>query len=292
MFNTARRPPREGPRLSTRIKRWSARRRRSTRKNHTSDSEEESPMLQNEGEDCLAALKPWNFSKRGTEHRAGEYSGAKSTNHNLGKIHGTHGRPERSAEPKQRTRRSSEKTEKLGQPSGESSNASGRTLLKRRRRSESSSHAHPSTTGTTSTPHSAAIHKNHTGENTRYETPSPTIPVQVLRLLLGPGISPPSKATTQLDLRRHEPDMLASTPHLARRSRDSRPSSRPSIDYKNRSWIPFWGTPKPQAEQNKVDEASTQDNDLEPAQGEHGRSRWTGQKKGSDMRSRRRWRSG
>ncbi|KAI0382320.1 hypothetical protein F5Y04DRAFT_253495 [Hypomontagnella monticulosa] len=278
----------------TRIRWRSFRRQRSmrdnARTNRTLESEEESSMLHNEGEDFLSALKPRDFSKR---YRASQYSRAISPKNEDGmKIRGTDGNPESSTETKQHAHKGPEKTGKSLQPSGGSSSASGPTFPRRHRRSPSSSRARPSTTGTTSTPRSAGLYTDATHEGSRHETPSPLIPTQVLRLLLGPGRTPPSKAITQLDLRRHEPEMSASTLHLAPPSRDSHPSGRPSADHKNRPWVPFWGTPKQQPEQSNVGEALTQDDDREPSPREQARSRGRSQKKRIDLRSRKKWRSG
>ncbi|KAI1655981.1 hypothetical protein F4813DRAFT_381813 [Daldinia decipiens] len=155
---------------------------------------------------------------------------------------------------------------------------------KRRRKSLSSSQVRASTAGTSSTPSNVATHKYVTREEWRHQTPSPMIPTQVLRLLLGPGKSPSPKIGTQLDREDIETRTSASsTAMLGRQSREGRASGRQSMEQRNRSWIPFWVSSRPQVglpRHDNADGASRQEDLAEPSTGEQGRI------------TRRRWKSG
>ncbi|KAI1644593.1 uncharacterized protein F4817DRAFT_367366 [Daldinia loculata] len=155
---------------------------------------------------------------------------------------------------------------------------------KRRRRSISSSQVRASTAGTSSTPSNVATHKDVAREEWSHQTPSPMIPTQVLRLLLGPGKSPSPKIGTQLDREDIETRTSASsTAMLGRQSREGRTSGRQSMEQKNRAWIPFWVSSRPQvglSRRDNADGASRQEDLPEPSTGEQGRI------------TRRRWKSG
>ncbi|KAI0849198.1 hypothetical protein F5Y00DRAFT_235895 [Daldinia vernicosa] len=156
---------------------------------------------------------------------------------------------------------------------------------KRRRRSISSTQVRASTAGTNSTPSNVATHKDIAREEWRHQTPSPMIPTQVLRLLLGPGKSPSPKIGTQLDREDIETrTSVSSTAMLGRQSREGRTSGRQSTEQKNRAWIPFWVSSRPQvglSRHDNADGAARQEEDLaEPSTGEQRRI------------TRRRWKSG
>ncbi|KAI0113505.1 hypothetical protein F4814DRAFT_460570 [Daldinia grandis] len=146
---------------------------------------------------------------------------------------------------------------------------------KRRRRSISSSQVRASTAGTSSTPSNVATHKDVAREEWMHQTPSPMIPTQVLRLLLGPGKSPSPKIGTQLDQEDIETRTSASsTALLGRQSREGRTSGRQSTEQKNRAWIPFWVSSRLQVglpRHDNADEASRLEDLPEPSTGEQGK---------------------
>ncbi|KAI1473264.1 uncharacterized protein F4812DRAFT_412157 [Daldinia caldariorum] len=165
----------------------------------------------------------------------------------------------------------------------------------RRRRSISSSQAHTSTAGTSSTPGNVATHRDIIHEEWRHQTPSPIVPTQVLRSLLGSRKSPSPKTGTRPDQEDAEIRVSASMELLGQRSQDDRASGRQSIEQKNRVRVPFWGSPRSQAGLSRHDngnEASRQKNTPEPSTGDQGQNAWAGQRKVLDIVSRRRWRSG
>ncbi|OTB14651.1 hypothetical protein K445DRAFT_376957 [Daldinia sp. EC12] len=208
-------------------------------------------------------------------------------------------RQERSVDRVQKPYIGTEKTEKDGlspQTNTELAKIPGQS--RRHRRSKSSSQAHASTAGTSSTPGNVAAHKDTTREESRHQTPSPMVPTQVLRLLLGPGKSPSPKTGTQQDQEGTEIGTSASMVILGRPSRDDQASDRQSIEQKNRAWVPFWGSPRsprPQAGLSRHDdanEASRQKYIPEPNTGDQGQNVGAGQKRVLGRVSRRRWRSG
>ncbi|KAI8956879.1 hypothetical protein F5Y11DRAFT_125762 [Daldinia sp. FL1419] len=205
-------------------------------------------------------------------------------------------KPEGSANQVQKGDDETEKTEKSGlSPRTNTELTKIPRSSKRRRRSISSSQVHASTAGTNSTPGTTATPKDTGREEWRHRSPSPMIPAQVLRLLLGPGKSPSPKMGTQPDPEDTELGASVSTVMLGRQSRDGHASGRQSTEQKNRAWIPFWGSPRSQAGLSRRDNAdgeSTCGDVPEPTTENQGQNVWAGQKKGLDRISRRRWRSG
>ncbi|KAI1446490.1 hypothetical protein F5Y02DRAFT_425552 [Annulohypoxylon stygium] len=187
------------------------------------------------------------------------------------------------------------------QPDRDSLKKSGRKFQMGRRQSVSSSAAHPSTIGTSSTPGTATAHRDFAQEGWR-DTPSPTTPNQILRFLFGPRRTPPSRTTASLDLpEAPKISVSASTPLAGRQSRESRVSGRPSIESKNRFWIPFRLSPRSQLDPSPHDndeKSSKKEGQgkqlLEPTAGEPEPvpSRPPNVKKPWDKILRKRWRSG
>ncbi|KAI2470168.1 hypothetical protein F4781DRAFT_391380 [Annulohypoxylon bovei var. microspora] len=184
------------------------------------------------------------------------------------------------------------------QPDRESLKTAGPKLQMGHRKSISSSNPRPSTTGTSSTPGTATAHRDFALEDWR-ETPSPVTPTQALRLFLGTRRTPPPRTTTQLDPRGPKISVATCTPPLGRQSQESgksRTSGRPSTEYKNRIWIPFGASPRPQLDtslRSNGKKASGEGGEhLEPTAGEPVLSRSPNPKKRWDRILQKRWRSG
>ncbi|KAI1211141.1 uncharacterized protein F4807DRAFT_466488 [Annulohypoxylon truncatum] len=184
------------------------------------------------------------------------------------------------------------------QPDRDSLKTSGPGIQRGHRKSVSSSQAHPSTTGTSSTPGTTTVHRDFAQDDWR-ETPSPMTPNQILRFLFGPRKTPLSGTVTQSELP-EEPkiSVSTSTPPLRRQSRESRTSGRPSTESKNKTWFPFRITPRPQLDASPQDSGEKssrgggQGEHLEPMAGEPVPSRSPNLKKPWDRILRKRWRSG
>ncbi|KAI1092023.1 hypothetical protein F5B19DRAFT_502659 [Rostrohypoxylon terebratum] len=132
------------------------------------------------------------------------------------------------------------------QPDRDSLKKLGRKLQIGHRKSVSSSQAHQSTIGTSSTPGAATAQWEFAQESWS-NTPSPTTLNQVLRFLFGPRRTPPSRTATSLDLpERPKISVSASSPVPGRLSRGSRAEGRPSVESRNKGWIPFRISPRSQ----------------------------------------------
>ncbi|KAI1772161.1 hypothetical protein F4818DRAFT_426493 [Hypoxylon cercidicola] len=125
-----------------------------------------------------------------------------------------------------------------GRASQETSKPWGLKQQRQNRRSLSSSQVRPSIDRTSAMPVNVPIHRD-----LRTETP-PKTPTQALRLWIGPGRWPSSKAGTQVDLANPGTVTSTSTVLIRRPSRESRIST----EHRNKAWIPFWPSPKPQPE--------------------------------------------
>ncbi|KAI0168916.1 hypothetical protein GGR52DRAFT_552824 [Hypoxylon sp. FL1284] len=185
-----------------------------------------------------------------------------------------HGTPKKPREASQETSRSTPK------------------YPKRHHRRLLSSHAQPSTERISYTPVNAMVPRDLVRDDLRIETP-PMTPTQALRIWMGSRIWHSPKVGTQTDLL--SPGAVTSTSTLIRRpSRESRVST----EQRNRAWIPFWPSPKPQSE-------LPQDRDVDEGPGERAdhlsplamemeteRSEPATQKRTLDRVSRKGWRSG
>ncbi|XXG96243.1 hypothetical protein Hte_002524 [Hypoxylon texense] len=158
--------------------------------------------------------------------------------------------------PEQSDRIESRPPQQPSRTSREASKPSGLKQQKRYQRNLSSSQARLSMDDTSVTPGNVPVYRDPAQEDLRTETPLITA-AQALRLWIGSGRSPSSKAGTQLDLA--SPGTVTSTSTLLIR-RPSR-ESRISAEHRNRTWIPFWPSPNPQSdipEHGGVDELSAQ----------------------------------
>ncbi|KAL7621788.1 hypothetical protein AAE478_007287 [Parahypoxylon ruwenzoriense] len=129
-----------------------------------------------------------------------------------------------------------------------------------RRRSISSSRAHPSTAGTDSPPGNMASTRNFADEDPGTEASSPMPPTQLLRLWLSSGRSPSPREITQLDVRGPRTTTPISTTPVGRPSMESRLSSR------SRAWVEFRAAPRPQP-----DALPSEDIDRAPRRQDKGR---------------------
>ncbi|KAI4866022.1 hypothetical protein F4820DRAFT_447498 [Hypoxylon rubiginosum] len=193
--------------------------------------------------------------------------------------------------PKQPERIERRTPQQHSRASQEASKPLGRKQQRRHQRSLSSSRARPSTDETSATPGNVPVHRDLAQEDLRTETPLIT-PTQALRLWIGSGRSPSSKAGTQLDLANPGTATSTSTLLVGRPSRESRTSA----EHRNRTWIPFWPSPRPQPEISQrggVDEASGQRASyLEPLSTEPERGGSANPKIPLDGVHRKGWRSG
>ncbi|KAI1102697.1 hypothetical protein F4804DRAFT_254964 [Jackrogersella minutella] len=249
-----------------------------------------SVLDEEEGEDDLVAiLHPQGTWKNGKKRRVSRYPRDEVAE----KVHET-----KVGDIRDGTGRGVDHRQQEHQESKKITNSTplSQKLQRRHRKSISSSQAHPSTAGTSSTPGTATIHKDFAQEDWR-ETPSPMTPTQVLRFFLGTTRKTPSSRTaTQIDLGSPEIGISTSTLPLERKSRDNgRISGRPSMEHNKWAWIPFWGSPKPELDSslvNSKERRSRRKEYLESAAGPPEVRKSLNMKRSPDKASRKRWRSG
>ncbi|KAI1407711.1 hypothetical protein F5Y13DRAFT_195059 [Hypoxylon sp. FL1857] len=194
--------------VETRPRRWwyfkKRRRTQNQRTRNLSSSLAEEASMRGEESDGLAALEgsrsTWKSIKTRRAHQRPETEVA--TNMYDNRTEDAQMKTGKGTSQKQKVDNGSEKTGNgmyHQKPDRGLSRESRPTLQIRRRKTISSSQARPSTTGTSSTPGTTTVHRDVGHEDSR-ETPSPISPTQVLRLLLGPRKTPPSRPATQPDL--------------------------------------------------------------------------------------------
>lgn len=220
------------------------------------------PLMINEEEDDLAMSSRPHRTHRSLQNRNG---GSHPKNRAAKKSHKNGKSGEGVEKEQQTTSKQWEKTERLipQQPNRVSHEASknlGPKQQKWYRRSPSSSQARPSTDRTRATP---ATQRDSASEHSRTETP-PIWTTQALRLCMGTGRSPSSKAATQMELASPGTATSTSTLLIKRPSRESRTSA----DHRNRNWIPFWPSPKPPFEHSQCRGVDEQQLPIEPDQGD------------------------
>ncbi|XDG05903.1 hypothetical protein ABKA04_005518 [Annulohypoxylon sp. FPYF3050] len=250
-----------------------------------------------EGDDLREIGKPQSAWKRVKNRQASQYQKG-----GTGRMGAPPDNTGRGIRQKSQTYQGTPKTTNYAPPSQtdkDSLKNSGRKFRTGHRQSVSSSAAHPSTIGTSSTPGTTTAHRDFAQEGWR-DTPSPTTPNQILRFLFGPRRTPPSRTTASLDLpEAPKISVSASTPLAGRQSRESRVSGRPSIESKNKFWIPFRVSPRSQLDPSphSNDERSSRKEEhgkqlLEPTARDPVPSRPSNVKKPWDKILRKRWRSG
>ncbi|KAI1451458.1 hypothetical protein F4805DRAFT_451366 [Annulohypoxylon moriforme] len=265
----------------------------------------EPPLVLDENEECdgLAALrKPqgtWKDVKN--RHKGRNQKGETTKNALRDGIGRISTKSERSTRQREEIYRGASKTTRYTSPLQQLNrgfDTSGNKIQMDHRKSISSSQAHPSTIETNSTPGTATVHRDFAQDDWR-ETPSPITPTQVLRFFLSPRRSSLSKTATQLDLS-EGPKISVSTctPPLGRQSRESHGSGRPSAEHRNRTWIPFRVSPRPQPGHSfhdngeKSSRGEGQGGHLEPIATEPVPSKSPTLKKSWGRILRKRWRSG